>query len=505
MGEPSTAMLSDARRTSFQKTAVRVCAFAAMVAVALCYRADRLTDWDSWDYAAQAAHGWSSGLCLGRWWFIAVMRGGYLAGQLLGLSPIDGYRAMQATSAILMGLAVVVAMAWARRLSGPRGEGILGSLMILAPMFGAYGSSVMTEGLAILMLAAAMLLWEQGLAQPDRAIRLALAGGLCFGIAADVREPAALLCAWPVTSCVLDRSFAATTRRRWAMLAAAVGGTAVTLGAGVAGAIAWSPDPAGYFAGVTHWARSMADERLLFPVSPLANGGTLAWFLLLAAPGAAVLALPALAWAFVRRRRLFWLATSTTPYTLSLLGNHDLNVNPRFVLPLLLFLLPAIAAALEAFLARFAKGLLARAGGAALAAGAISAVALFVAAPLVEWSYFRHPREQSRLYQSLTLLPDDAVVIPGPGTPVAWYLNNFKAKRFDIVSSGWAWPGENLRDLVARAAAAGRCVYANLQDGGWSRQGRKSGEVELVDEIARSYRQEAAGWPMVRLLPKTTR
>lgn len=129
-----------------------------------------------------------------------------------------------------------------------------------------------------------------------------------------------------------------------------------------------------------------------------------------------------------------------------------------------------------------------------------------VVAVAVGWStirerYYDFMQAVHEAYVALRQLPDDATIIPGPGTPAAYYLDRLGDKHFDVIASGWAWP-EDLDANVAAAFAAGREVYVYWNEDAWNRSVRKSGEWDVLNDTAARYQLGEAIWPFRRLLPK---
>ncbi|MFB3892528.1 MAG: hypothetical protein ACE15C_10955 [Phycisphaerae bacterium] len=540
-GNATLAGNCDRRSTWYRRAA----AFCAMLAVAMVFRADALTDWDSWDYASQAMLGQPSDLALGRWWFIAALRAMYAIGHgLFGVARLDGYLAMQIGCSIVMALALVALMAWTHRLTrSTAAEVIVAALVLPGPMIGIYASSVMTEGLAVLMITCAFLAWDKVSTIADCGLRIAdspgtgcggigedpanpkseirnpksttsarriapflwaLTAGLCLGVAIDIREPAILLGAWPVISCLADRP-----QHRWRLLILMAAGAAIALGIGVAGAWAWYPWSKGYLGNMHEWLGKMAAERTQFPPSVLENLGLIGLFLAIATPLPAVLALPSIIWALLRRRRLFWLAVSVLPYLASLAVNHDLSVNPRFIIPAAWLLSPVAAAAVDAWLVGRRRWQSLRLGVAAALVIGLGGAGLVAGWGEIQRTHFDYSNSQARMLRVMLKLPDDTAVIPGPGgTPVAGYLNRLGVKHFSIVRSGWDWPGDKLGEVISGHLAAGRRVFIDLDEKDWTRTLRKNDEFEaLLAAIDRGrFRQVAASestWPLTELLPPT--
>ncbi|HUT60980.1 MAG TPA: hypothetical protein VNA25_24295 [Phycisphaerae bacterium] len=474
-------------------------AFAAVLAAGLIFRCDHLTDWDSWDYAAQAMMGHSSDLCLGRWWFIAVMRASYWVGSaLFGLTLSDGWLAMQVTCAVAMAAAVVVGMAWTGRLTrSASAEVVFAAMVVMGPTIGIYTFSVMTEGLTLLMLSAALWAWELAVGGAGHRRLWAAAAGAAFGLAVSIREPVVLLGLWPILSCLIDRP-----ARRWTLLATAVGAAALTLGIGVIGAWAWYPwTDAGYLEGISKWAGQMARERGMFPVSVAANLGWLAKFSFAAIPTAALLIVPALAWSAFARRRWVWLALSAAPLAISLLMDHTLAVNARHAIPLIWVLAPIAAGAWDCWSRRLAGRLrwprlrLPAAAGVLLAA---NAVVLALGWTIIQEEYFDYVRGVDRAYRALLRLPTDAAVVPGPGTPAAYFLRRLRVKDFDVIASGWAWPEDPDRQF-ARRLAEGKQVFVYFDEETWRRAARNSGEWRAIRQVMSRYRRGEWVGPLVRI------
>lgn len=512
MSIPAIQPMGLSRQTVYR----RLAGFCAMLAIAMVFRADSLTEWDSWDYAAQAIQGHSSDLLLGRWWFIAVMRCAYLLGKVAwGLDLSNAYLAMQVASACMMAGAMVALMAWTYRLTGSvAAEIFAAALALTGPMIGIYASSVMTESLTVLMLGLAFWAWEVARARPAQPIEgsprallsrdmVTFLAGCAFGVAIDVREPAALFCAWPVLSCLVDRP-----EQRWRLLTIAILGTFVTLGLGVLGGWAWYPWYTGYFNNMRRWTHSMAQERLLFEVTPWQNAKWLCQFAMFAAPAAFMLLLPAIAANLVRAVRtpggvgwrLTWLTLAGLPHLLSLLANHDTPVNPRFVLPMLWFLIPVAAGGVAAMVAFAGKWERLRVGAAVTALMIWGLWMLEARWPSIVQYHFGNANSMAAAYRGLTDddVPDHALVICGPATPVALHLNRLRVRNFWIIRSGWDWPRGELAPMIHSALADGVPTYVNLDETAWCRTTRKNIEWEEVRKCLASC-QVSGNMPIVRV------
>jgi hypothetical protein len=131
----------------------------------------------------------------------------------------------------------------------------------------------------------------------------------------------------------------------------------------------------------------------------------------------------------------------------------------------------------------------------------LGGIFIWTQADKIQRYYFGYIDSQQRIYNSMLKMPDDSVVIAGPGTPVALYLDRLGVKQFDVIASGWDWPGQALKEIVRQRIDDGRCVYVNYDSTDWlSRTYRKDGEWEMVKQATRDYEVEIAGWPMVKLI-----
>ncbi|MFW5841294.1 MAG: phospholipid carrier-dependent glycosyltransferase, partial [Planctomycetota bacterium] len=493
----------EARRTMWR----RLGAFVAMFPVCWGYQSPIPTDWDAWDYSAQAIQGHSSDLLLGRWYHIAVMRGAYLVGSIQGqISLLDAYTVMQSVNMALMAGAVAVGMAWTRRLTGSAAAEVVFALLFLTgPMFGIYGSSIMTEPLALLTIALGFWAWQRGIQAERRNALWALLAGALLGVAINIREPALLLAAWPVVSV-----FAQKPRNRWAMLAAAAGGALATLGFGVLMAWAWYPvgyTGRTYWQNIAGWTASMSEERQQFAIQPPRQLLLVAQFALAAAPVAAVLALPAGIWAARKRTPTAWLAVGSLPYLLIVLVNHDLAVNPRFIMPWLWVLGPVVAHAVAAVCVERGRNV---ARNLLITMAVILGLGLGTLA--VGWSqlqryHFGYVRQMARAYEALWNIRSDAVIIAGPATPIAYHFNRLEIKDFRVIGSTWDWPraaedqtpAEALAERIEEARNQRRPLWVNMDAKMWALVNRESGEFETVQQVAEQFLQvqRKGYWPMV--------
>ncbi len=478
----------------------RSLAFCAALAVALAFRTEHLTDWDAWDYTAQAILGQSSDLFLGRWWFIATLRGAYLLGRaLFGLTEANGYLALQAVCSLCMAGAVVAGMAWTYRLTRSAVAEVLFALLILlGPMFDIYASAVMTEAPTLFLVSLSFWAWSYACDSNKRQWFWALMAGLLFGIMVSMREQAVVFAAWPIGSCWCHRCQG--WLKRWGVFLA---GGLITLGIGIVGAWAWYPWPdRSYFQNILQWISTMATDRQRYPLNLLGNLYWLSQYAMAASPTVAVLSIPAAIWALWKKSKLRWLVLATLPYLLTLLINHDFLINPRYVLPMMWMLAPVAAAGIDTAVIGARRAMRLRQAAAVGGVLVVTAAALICGWHFVVLYHFRRAESLFEMYKALADMPADATVVAGSGTPVACYMNRLGWKDFDVIASGWAWPREKLPERIDQALQQGREVHVNLHQAAWG-SNRDSGEGRQIHDVVEPYRKIRQHPPFDRVLPMT--
>jgi hypothetical protein len=472
-----------------------------MLILCVLTRTEMLTDWDSWEYAALAAQGQPSTLCLGRWWFIFFMRLAYLAGRALGVEPTYCFIPMQAAVSIMSAAALAAIMHWVYLITGRlRPAMIAAAVALISPAMAVYCSAVMTEGPALLFIALALIGWDSAVSrsarQPAGAVLRAVLAGMALGIAANMREPALLLCAWPIASCFIDRP-----RQRWLLLSVAAAGAAATLAVGVGMAWLWSgTDPVTVLRSYIDYMRK---ERETFGGNLLAHVGFLFTHFSLATP-LAVFAFIACAVRYFRGRRLSgpkvarprgrrlkWLAISCLPYAAANWYNPNLSFNFRLILPPAWMLLPISALAAETAAGWIYERLKAAASmrplvvAAAAGCGALLGLGLTYVL-LLTW-HFRRARYQAEVCHAMLALPKGAAVIPGTGSPVGTYLNRTGLRRdLKVLVTDFGWTADYLADRVKVYWRDSRRVYINLDARAWV---RKTGENLGWKAVRRTVRR----------------
>jgi hypothetical protein len=283
----------------------------------------------------------------------------------------------------------------------------------------------------------------------------------------------------------------------WKLLGLAVVGGVVTLGVGILMAWQWYPQAytgRTYFENLHHWTASMSRERSAFGIDPLGQLRYLAEYSIAGSPVTALTLVFALIFAARHRHVTFWLFLASGAYLATLLINHDLGVNPRFTLPWLWVAIPMVAWTIDRLLQQSRAFMPQLLPAGLVLIGLMGAVAHGITIQTMSDAHFGQARSVSDQYRVLLALPDNALLIPGPsGTPVAYHLNRLGRKEFEIIGSGWDWPGDNaaieLRSRVEQAIADGRSVFVNMDQADYLRVRRETGEFETIQQVARRYQQ----------------
>jgi hypothetical protein len=404
---------------------------------------------------------------------------------------------------------------WVWRLTGSAAAAATAGVVALAsPTLAAYSSAVMSECPSLLFLMLAVIAWEwairpspaSGLAgqaarnRRQRSLRpgfRALLAGMAFGVAVNMREPLLMVCCWPAVSCLVDRPAG-----RWLLLAAAAGGAVLTLGAGVVMAGAWDAG-AGFWTILGDYRSYMAEERLTRGFDGWANLLYLLGHTALAAPlGVGLAAAGLLRRAAARRasglwpgrlpaRRAAWLAASAVPLAAFTWYNPDLSFNWRLALPVAWMLAPLMGVLGAEVLAEVRHQLRSAGRGwarLAAAAACLATLGWLATSGLALQNHMRYAREQSELFRGLQSLPERAVVIPGPASTTAQYLQRLGFRpEWRVLHTETTWTGPDLARKIRRQMDLGRRAFVYSRPAGWKRGGDYNPEWDAVAEMLNSF------------------
>ena len=438
-----------------------------------------ISDWDGFDYTAQAVEGVPTALGLGRALFLGynhwLWRG---AQRWLQWPAAEAYLVLRYAVIAQTGFAVIGFYALFKELAAQRLAAFLSTLLIVAsPYFIIYSGRAMSEIPGLLWMSWA-LWWLTRSARRGRVNQFVCAAVL-LGLSANLREfavfyfPAILL-------------IGRVARVSWLRCITA---SALAMLAACGGMIFWAwRDGVNYINAVAQWYGLSGKERQLNPVTRQ----NVYWLFRYAFDNSAVVTLvsvPALAWLAAQRKHyaLLWLGICGLLADAALVMNHDLAVNPRYLLTGLLGLAAVVGWALAEWMRQF------KWRAAPLLCGLLI---------LTQGSYHHVARELYQqnwaawaardYYDGIRDLPWHAAFIVGSRTPLIHFYAGVGAHRYwAVIAPGSGWPDEKLDDRIADLMMAGRAVYVDFNPELWQTGAReKSRERAGLEHIKASYELE---------------
>jgi hypothetical protein len=252
--------------------------------------------------------------------------------------------------------------------------------------------------------------------------------------------------------------------------------------------IFWTLYDAHYWDGVVNWYRLSAAERRVHPVTS-ANLRFFADYAFNCSVIISIITPLALLWlwSIPRLRALAALGLVGLAASLALLANHDLAVNPRYLLTGLVGLAAACGWCLAELIKRY------RVMTAPLLLGLIL---------LTKGSYNHMAKElydqqwgarAARDYVArISDLPWNSGFIVGSRTPLIHFLAGVEARPFWLaITPGAPWPDDKLDEAIQDFFYAGRYVYVDFDPELWQTGAReKSREAEGLEMIKREYKLE---------------
>jgi len=269
-----------------------------------------------------------------------------------------------------------------------------------------------------------------------------------------------------------------------------------------AGMIFWRLYDDLYWTGVVNWYRLSAAERRVHPVT----SANLRFFADYAFNCSAIIfALTPLAlvwlWTKPRLRALAALGLVGLAANLSLLANHDLAVNPRYLMTGLVGLAAACGWCLAELIER----------------RRLWATPLLLSLIVLTKGAYNHMAKElydqqwgaraARDYVAkITDLPWNSAFIVGSRTPLVNFLAGVKARpHWLAITPGAGWPDDKLGEAIQDFFYAGRSVYVDFDPELWQKGAReKSREDEGLEMIKREYRLEHLRDSFYRIIERRT-
>jgi len=451
--------------------------------LAFCYLDPFAGDWDALDYTVQALRGQPSSMILGRMFFIFSNRGLYsIAHALFGLSPEKAYLLFKYTVVAECPLALIAWWQLANELSGNKKTATIAALLLgLSPFYIIYSGQAMTEIPSLLILALGLLVHFRGL--KSRRTCLVIAGAVLLGACVNIREGALLFAPWLVFAPLVcgwrfdKRDIGITVAACLLFLATAFGPFAFWY---------WL-DADNYRMAWQSWAAYTKIESARHPVS-LANFGVLLRYFFIAGP-LVLVAFPVAAYSEIRARGwtpLLVLGLIGLCANLSLIVHYSVVLNGRY----LLTGLPAMAPLVADYFIREQESKLksARRAFANVVFGVlfIGAVLMNEAWP-VGWGYIRNRSLAKDYINQLSLIPKDAVIIPGSQTVAVTYWRGIGSGQWDTIGTGVAWPGPKLQESIDWYLGHKYRVFVDADPRWWSPCGWQALEIRELVEIGNKY------------------
>jgi hypothetical protein len=455
-------------------------------ALAWNFQDEFISDWDGFDYTAYTVQHLPSALGLGRALFL-----GYnsliweIAHRYFDVQPEQAYLVIRYGVIAQTGVAIIGVYALAKELCQERLSAFLGALIVASsPYFIFYSGRSMSEIPGFLSLAWSLWWMFRSLRRAELA-QFLIASSL-IGLSANIREFSVFyLPLIPLAARLYGLKW------RFAITALGLAGLCAFLGM-----IFWSCyDPDNYLRAVFNWYQLSANERRAHPVT-IEN---LRFFLEFAFNCSAIVVILT-PLAFVQLRLQIQTAAASEKqryYSLLLTGltglsadviliaNHDLSVNPRYLLIGLFGLAP---------LCGWSLGRLIRQRG-------VFALPLLLGLAMITKGIYNHTsREQynqqwaarsARGYiAKIERMPWNAGFIVGARSPLIHYLAGVGARPYwRTIASGADWPGEKLDAEIQEFFYAGRLVYVDFDPDLWQPGARRDTQAtEDLERLKTTYK-----------------
>jgi hypothetical protein len=451
-----------------------------------------ISDWDGFDYTVYMIQRRPSALGLSRAIFL-----GYnsvlweLAHRWFGLPPERAYLVIRYGAIALAGPAIIGVYALCKELTANRAAAFFGALIVLAsPYYIIYSGRAMSEVPGMMTLSWS-LWWMVRSLRVGNTGRFLIAACL-LGLTANIREFAVFYLPFiPITA----RIYRGSWKAGYIALALAITGA-------FAGMIFWRFYDDLYWAAVVNWYHLSAAERKIHPVTS-SNLRFFARYAFDCSATCALLAPLALTWLWSRRERraLFAFGALGLLANLALLANHDLSVNPRYLLTGLIGLAGACGW-LMAELIRCYR---------------VWAIPLLLGLVILTKSSYNHMAKElysqewearaARDYvKNISSFSWNSAFIVGSRTPLIHFLAGVGARPYWVtITPGASWPDDRLDVAIQDLFYAGRSVYVDFDPQLWQSGAREENrEAPGLEMIKREYKLERIHDSFYRIVEKRT-
>jgi 4-amino-4-deoxy-L-arabinose transferase-like glycosyltransferase len=432
------------------------------LALALIYLNPFIGDWDGLDYTVNSLRGEPSSMALGRSVFTFFNHALYvIAHNLFGVKPEQAYLIFKFAVVAQVPLAIIMCWILARDLTAsPRSATVAALLVAASPILVIYGGQVMTDVPSVFVSAAALVVHLRGV--QTRRVWLLLAGAILLGLGVNLRETVGFYLPWLVIAPFLGG---------WKLdrrTVTVVGFSILIFFAVAFGILAiWFATHAEYRFNWHVWLQSTRNESARHPLR-LANLKPFIVFFFLASPLVCI-ALPIAFFRELRERgwTLLLLAATVGLFADALLFfNYSTTINWRYFLTGL----PAIAPlAADYFVRSQSRKLKSERRGFISAIAGVAAVAIAMGILFQPRSneYLNRLALAKGYYETLKLIPSDAVVIAGAETVAVTYWRGIGAGQWDHIGVGAGWPAGLLQKKIEEHLNAGRRVFLDVDPRWW--------------------------------------
>jgi hypothetical protein len=453
------------------------------------YQDEFISDWDGFDYTAYTVRGLPSALGLGRALFLGY---NHLLWKVVhhwfNTPPEQAYLIVRYGVIAQSGLATAGIYALCKELTASKLAAMFGALLVAAsPYYIIYSGRAMSEIPAFFLLSWS-LWWMLKSLRLGRTNRFLIAAYM-VGLSANIREFAVFY--FPLIA--LAPGFYG---HGWKI---GLKGLALAVFGAFAGMIFWTIyEPDEYWTAIIKWYGLSAQERKIHPVT-ISNFRFLADFAFNCSSGIAMITPLALIWSWSEKslRVLFLFGCLGLFANLVLLANHDLPVNPRYLLTGLLGLAVVCGWCLAEVI-RFYR---------------VWATPLIIGLMVLTKGTYNHmaselydqewaARATKKYISRIEALPWHAAFIVGSRTPLINFYYWLGARPYwKAVSPGSGWPDDKLDKAIDDLLDAGRTVYVDFDPELWQLGLRvENREGAGLEMIKREYQLEPVSDQFYRII-----